>query len=329
MSHEIDMSNDRANFAFTGSRDKIWHKLGQELTPGASIEEWKREAGMDWIACESPVIFEVEKIFTTEESVYKGKKIIYRGDTYAGLSIVGEDFKIVQPETVLEFFRDLVSDHGMTLSSAGCLFGGARFWALAETHNQTEVVDGDNIVSYLLFVTALDGTLSTIVKQVSERVVCNNTLTVALNETGKKFFKQTHRTSVNMEKIKIDMGLVNSSWENFVGKLTRYSEKAMTDSEVHNFFNEVLFDPKKETLDSKNANHWGKERRIDDLMNLYNNGSGAYLCNGTAWGALNAVTNMYTHGTPKQNADNRFWNGYVTNDNIKFKAMSILDNICA
>ena len=183
MAHNIDMSNDRVNFAFTGDRKAIWHGLGQNLTTDASIETWQQEAGMSWSALEA----DIKYIDSTSNELkeFPNKKILYRDDNGESLAIVGKDYKVVQPAEVLEFFRDLTSDFGMTLSTAGCLFGGTRFWALAEAGKSVEPFKGDITKGHLLLVTSLDGSLSNTAKFVATRVVCNNTMTIALSEKSK------------------------------------------------------------------------------------------------------------------------------------------------
>jgi phage/plasmid-like protein (TIGR03299 family) len=325
MSHEIDMSNGRANMAFTGSRSAIWHGLGSELTPGSPIEVWRVEAGMDWEAKESPISYDsLSSLGIPSVKIFPNRKALYRSDTGRSLSIVGSDFKVVQPSEVLEFFRDLVAQHGMVLSTAGCLFGGQRFWALAETGMEGQVIKGDEIKAHLLFMTSVDGTMSSTAKFVSTRVVCNNTLAVALAESGKTVVRKTHKSVWDSNQAKIDLGLLSSSWDGFMEDLKSLSERQMSDDEVKKFFQKTFFDPKKEAADQG----WGVQRRVVQLMDLYANGPGAEFSYGSAYGALNAVTNMYTHGSGRKSPDWAFQAAYYENDGVKNKALSDLLAIC-
>ncbi len=157
MSHEIDMSNGRANIAFTGDRKEIWHGFGQQLTENAPIEDWVVEAGLAWEIFDSAVQYQS---FEGSHN-WPQKRVLFRSDTKEPLSIVGQQYKIVQPVEVLEFFRDLTELHGMKLSTAGSLFGGKRFWATAKTGKSFQAVTGDDIDGYLLLATSADGSLST------------------------------------------------------------------------------------------------------------------------------------------------------------------------
>lgn len=320
MSHEIDMSNGKANMAFIGSRSAIWHGLGQELSENADIDTWKVEAGMDWVVLGSPVRYIVD---TEDEMIFPNKKVLYRSDNKAALSIVSENYKIVHPGEVLEFFRDLTEDHGMKLSTAGCLFGGQRFWALAETGMNCQVINNDTIKGHLLFITSVDGTLSSTAKFVSTRVVCNNTLTIALKETSKKHIvKKNHRSVWDNTKAKIDLGLLDNSWQLFMENLKKLSQRKMSKSEIREFFEKTSFDPEKD------VQGWGAVNRLNTLHALYDKGAGAEMGYGTAYGALNAVTNYFTHGTGRKGSDRAFWSAYVDSDNEKGKAMNTLLELC-
>lgn len=134
MAHELTQREDgMVEMAFSGPRSAIWHGLGQNVEENQSIEEWRKAAGLDWEVLESPVTYSSVGEEGVENHVFPDRKILFRSDNKEPLGFVGENFNIVQPEQVLEFFRDLVEQHGFKLSTAGSLFGGKRFWALADT----------------------------------------------------------------------------------------------------------------------------------------------------------------------------------------------------
>src|SRR6202044_3294118 len=103
-----------------------------------------------------------------------------------------DNFKIVQPGAVLEFFRDLTAAAGFTLETAGTLFGGKRFWALAAIGETASIADpADKMKGYLLLSTACDGSMATEARYTTVRVVCNNTLSSARSAGAK--VRVTHR----------------------------------------------------------------------------------------------------------------------------------------
>jgi hypothetical protein len=99
----------------------------------------------------------------------------------------------------------------------------------------------------------------------------------------------------------------------------------MSDAEVSAFFKKTFFDPKLEDV----SQPLGARKRVANLTNLYVNGAGAEFSYGTAFGALNAVTNLFTHGTGRHRVmDRKFWNAYFDNNAIKNSVMEDLLELC-
>lgn len=306
--HNLTVREDgKVEFAFIGSRDAIWHGLGQQLTTGAPIETWIKEAGLDWSILESELRYEFNIPGVGNVSkVFDNKKALFRSDTKQSLSIVGETYQVVQPAQVLEFFRDLTSAHGFVLSAAGSLSGGNRFWATAETGMVDEVSKGDTVGGHLLLVSSSDGTMSTTAKFTSTRTVCNNTLNVALNDNSKDVVKVTHKSIFNPEDIKIDLGILNESWETYMGNLKKMSSVSMSDADALKFYKELEFDPDF----AEDEQDVATQRRVAEIMSLYQNGAGAEP--GSVFGVLNGITNFYTHGpsNSRKSDSSRFMYGY-------------------
>src|SRR3546814_20756798 len=115
-------------------------------------------------------------------SAFPEQKVLYRSDTKAPLAVVSKRFQVVQPGEILEFYRDLTEVGGFELETAGVLRGGRKFWALARTGQSVSLKGRDRVDGYLLLATACDGTLATTAQFTSVRVVCNNTLSIALGD---------------------------------------------------------------------------------------------------------------------------------------------------
>ena len=186
MSHELSIRADGfVEHAYTGQVG--WTGLGNRLEDGASIEEWQKAAGMDWRIQRSIVRFAVARDadgVPTAFSDMPNKHVLMRSDTKAALSVVSDNFKVVQPKAVLEFFRDLAGNGGFNLETAGCLFDGRRFWAMAKAGEDCEIGKGDKMRCRLLLSTSCDGSLATEGHFVAMRVVCNNTLGAAMGGPG-------------------------------------------------------------------------------------------------------------------------------------------------
>jgi phage/plasmid-like protein (TIGR03299 family) len=306
MAHQLTQrKNGFIEFAASGNRSEVWHKLGQYLPEGQSIEQWQVAAGMDWEIFESNVRYQTPEGITVDPS----RKVLYRSDGFDVLSVVSDEYCVVQPKQVLEFFREFTEINQMKLSAAGTLFGGKRFWAIAELDKSAEIVDGDTINGYLLLTTSADGTLSTQAKFTSTRVVCNNTLSIALNEKG-KVVRKTHASEFNAKEFKVDLGLIDSGWDKFVTNLKNLANQKVSDDFAKEFFAKLALPNGKTPI--------GLERNVDALMHFYQKGAGSEMHYGTKWGVLNAVTEMQTHGTFRSARDRQFDKSeFGTGDKVK------------
>jgi phage/plasmid-like protein (TIGR03299 family) len=305
MAHEITQRADKSyEFAYTG--EPAWHNLGSELPAGASIDTWKKEAGLDWEVFESAATFQSIK----GTHVFPDKRVLFRSDNHEPLSIVSSDYHVVQPGEVLEFFRDITEIHGYKLSAAGSLFGGKRFWATAEVGKSLNAVDDDKIDGQLLLVTSVDGTLATQAKFVSTRVVCNNTLTIAMGESGKRSVRKTHASSWDAKEFKLDLGLIDAGWDKFSENIKKLTEYKVTDGFARSYFQNKFYDHEK-MADEQGI---GAIKRVNTLMELYQSGTGAEYSRGTAYGILNAATELYTHGLTNRDKSHQFWNSYFGKD---------------
>ncbi|WP_206951961.1 DUF932 domain-containing protein [Trinickia acidisoli] len=283
-----------------------WHGLGNKLTPNQPIELWAERAGMNWRIEEAEVRF----VAAGNRSLgsihaFPEQKVLYRSDTKAPLSVVSARYQVVQPSEILEFYRDLTEVGGFQLETAGVLKDGKKLWALARTGQGATLKGKDQIDGYLLLATACDGTLATTAQFCSVRVVCNNTMQIALGDsTGA--VKVPHRSQFDAQAIKRQLGIAISSWDAFMARTKALAERKMSDSSAETFLRRVLTysTPNLADRDALAVN----ERAIKAVGQLYaGRGKGADLASasGTAWGLLNAVTEYVDHHRRARSDDHR------------------------
>lgn len=279
-----------------------WHGLGNQLDANQPIEVWAKQAGMDWQIREAPVRFMTgngDDLATAGS--FPENKVLFRSDTNAPLSVVGHRFKVVQPSEILEFYRDLTEVSGFGLETAGVLKGGRKIWALARTGQSSTLKGNDVTNAYVLLATACDGTLATTAQFTSIRVVCNNTLAVALGNS-KGAVKVPHNTAFDPQAVKRQLGISVSTWDSFMYKMKGLSECKVQEHEAANFLRRV-FAPQDATA-SKGVN----ERAMAKALSLFDgHGKGAELASakGTAFGLLNAVTEFVDHERRAHSPDHR------------------------
>lgn len=288
------------SMAFTGATP--WHGLGKQLTENQPIEVWAQEAGMDWEIKETPVRFMSDG--NHEKSAlltYPERKVLFRSDTQEPLSVVSQRYQVVQPREILEFYRDLTEMSGFQLHTAGVLKGGRKVWALAKTGQSTLLRGNDLVEGYVLLATACDGTLATTAQFTSVRVVCHNTLSIALDK-GQGVVRVPHSTQFNPQAVKDELGISVTSWDAFMYRMKHLSERKVSHKEAKDFFL-TLFS----TQSQGNATPLATQPMKKALALYEGHGRGAELntAKGTALGLLNSITEFIDHERRAHSQDHR------------------------
>ncbi|CAJ9266946.1 phage/plasmid-like TIGR03299 family protein [Burkholderia pseudomallei] len=283
-----------------------WHGLGNKLAPKQPLEVWARAAGMNWSIEETEVRFVAAGNRNLGSiHAFPDQKVLYRSDTQAPLSVVSARYQVVQPAEILEFYRDLTEHSGFELETAGVLKDGKKLWALARTGQSVTLKGKDTVNGYVLLATACDGTLATTAQHTSVRVVCNNTLQIALGDSAGAV-KVGHRSQFDAQAVKRQLGIAVSSWDAFMVRMKALSERKMSDAAAEKFLRRVLTYP---TTNPADRNVLAvNERAIKAVTELYSGrGKGADLASasGTAWGLLNAVTEYVDHRRRARSDDHR------------------------
>ncbi|REC94968.1 DUF932 domain-containing protein [Kushneria indalinina] len=313
MAHQVEQ------MAYVG--DTPWHGLGQQLSPHQPLEVWQQQAGMNWHIEETPVRF------IADSSSHLGsihsfpeQKVLFRSDTQTPLSVVSQRYKVVQPQQVLEFYRDLTEYAGYELETAGVLKGGRKFWALARSGLSTSLKNTDEVRGYLLLATSCDGTLATVATPTSVRVVCNNTLSMAV-EGASQMVRVPHSTEFNPQRVKQQLGISVSQWDDFMYRMKALAERRISHDEATRYFQTVL-----NNTDAPLGTPAGKpSRAMNRMQQLYHGeGRGSHFSTAkdTAWGLLNAVTEYVDHEKRARSNDTRMdsaWFGQGAN--LKHRAL--------
>lgn len=327
MSHELTINGNKVEMAsLVGT--KPWHGLGQELKEGASIDEWIIAAGMDWKVQRGAVRYATDAAGTIAK--WDDNVVLFRSDNKLPLGLVSDGFHIVQPRAAVEFFRGLCENNGFVMRTAGTLFGGRKFWALADIGKESYVLNqGDKMKGRLLLVTACDGSMKTTVKFLAECVVCNNTLTAGLAETGGTVVKVSHRSVFNPQDVKDKLGVSDAAWNWFLETARELAEKRIDMSAGHEMTTLLIggesLPPTGKKLEEVEASRGYK--KIMDLFGGDAIGSNLKGRKNTAWGWLNAVTQYADHEVSARSVDNRFnASQFGAGDQLKNDALKIAVN---
>ena len=318
MAHQIEQ------MAYVGQTP--WHGLGNPLTPNQPIEVWAQQAGMDWRIESSNVSYMAQNqrgqniILPFEE-----QRVLYRSDTHAPLSVVSQRYQEVQPLEILNFYRDLTEQAGFELETAGVLKGGKKFWALAKT-GQTSMLKGKDVSNgYILLATACDGTLATTAQFTSIRVVCNNTLAIALKgqSSSAGVVKVPHSTKFDAEKVKQQLGISVRAWDEHMYEMKQLSQRKVSQTEAAAYFDAVFNNTSLSIADQEDSiiqfyrnvatnkaepKTEPNGRAMSKVMTMFNGqGRGAELSSAkdTAYGLLCAMTEFSDHERRAMSQDHR------------------------
>ncbi|NNG75042.1 DUF932 domain-containing protein [Acinetobacter sp. ANC 4277] len=313
------------NMAYVGQTP--WHGLGNPLSPNQPIEVWAQQAGMDW-RIESSDVSYMAKNDRGQNIImpYEEQRVLYRSDTHAPLSVVSQRYQEVQPIEILEFYRDLTEQSGFELETAGVLKGGKKFWALARTGQSTALKGKDVSNGYILLATACDGTLATTAQFTNIRVVCNNTLAIALRgqSSSAGVVKVPHSTKFDADKVKQQLGISVRAWDEYMYEMKQLSQRKVTQGEAAAFFDAVFNNTSMSVADQEeniiqfyrnvaNPNPAKEKsepngRAMSKAMNMFNGqGRGAELSSAkdTAYGLLCSITEFADHERRAMSTDHR------------------------
>ena len=321
------MAHQLEQMAYVG--ETPWHGLGNQLSQNQPIEVWAQQAGMDWRIESSNVSYMAQN--ERGQSIimpYEEQRVLYRSDTHAPLSVVSQRFQEVQPREILEFYRDLTEQSGFELETAGVLKGGKKFWALART-GQTSMLKGKDVSNgYMLLATACDGTLATTAQFTSIRVVCNNTLAIALRgqNSSAGVVKVPHSTKFDADKVKQQLGVSVRAWDEHMYEMKQLSQRKVSQHEAAAYFDAVFNNTNMSITDQEDnliqfyrdvatqAQVNSKEKSepnaksMSKAMEMFNGqGRGASLSSAkdTAYGLLCSITEFIDHERRAMSTDHR------------------------
>lgn len=290
MAHELEINNGEVAFALRGK--PAWHGLANvlfdadqhvttsEMLEGAKLNNWNvRLEGLT-----------MPKSYRNTSS----NQLVVRDNPFDNgvdvLSVVGDRYKVVQNEELFAF-GDGILDGGATWESAGSIKGGRVVFGSMVVPREF-IIDpkgaNDKTVTYLLVHTSHDGSTAVQANITPVRVVCQNTLNMAI-KNSKQSFKIRHTTTVGgrIEQARQVLGLTFDHMDNFEIMAKQLYETAMTDDQFNNIIKAIYAEP--ESGSAKVAQtRW--DDKVDLLNNLWDNSPTNATIKNTAWGALNTMT---------------------------------------
>lgn len=272
-------------------REVPWHGLGTMVQDAPTSEEALRLAGLDWDVLQTPV-------FMQNGIEIPNYKANVRSTDNACLGIVTDRYKVVQNKEAFEFTDAIVGeteDGVVKYETAGSLAGGKRIWLLAKM--PTKNVVGDAVDPYMVFTNSHDGTGAIRIAMTPIRVVCQNTLNMAMN-TAKRQWSTKHvgNMQAKLEEARLCLQLANEYMVNLDIEADRLANARLYEEQIEEILDEMF--PVKEDA---------TERKKTTVLQFKNNFWTAYNMpdiqkfEGSAWKAVNAMSDVITHAAPSRN----------------------------
>ena len=274
------------------TREKPWHGLGVVVKEAPTSEEALRLAGLDWNVVQEP-------IYTPFREKIEGFKANVRDTDRKVLGVVSDRYKVVQNVEAFSFTDELLG-HGVRYETAGSLSGGRRVWLLARLPREY-IIAGERISPYLVFSNTHDGSGSVKVAVTPVRVVCNNTLNLAL-ETAQRSFSMVHTGNISdkITEARDTLFKAESYMDRLGAEFEQLHQQKVTDAEVQKYIELLIpMESNATRTQEKNVN-----RLREDLAMRYYDAPDLQKVGKNAYRFINAVSDFATHAEPLRRTAN-------------------------
>ena len=273
-------------------RETPWHGLGTKVMETPTSKEALSLAELDWRV-------EQEPIYTETGNLISGFKANVRDTDQKILGVVTDRYKVIQNEEAFAFTDELLGE-GVRYETAGSLQGGRKVWLLAHMPHEY-IIAGERISPYLVFSNTHDGSGAIRVAITPIRVVCNNTLNLALN-TAKRSWSTIHTGDISskMEEAKNTLFMANVYMDELGKEFDNLRKKKLTDKQVMEYI-ELLI-----PMDENGTSQQKKNiiRLQDDMKMRYFDAPDLKDVGNNAYRFINAVSDFATHAEPLRKTAN-------------------------
>jgi phage/plasmid-like protein (TIGR03299 family) len=305
--HNIAQTKD-GEWMTAWAGDTPWHKLGTKSEKLMTTHEALVAAHLNWKVEKLPLQYEDSGLMKVVPNTYG----VFRhdGEKYIPLTkgkAVGKVWKALQNEDAFSFMDELMQNQEAKIEVCGALGDGETVWVLAKVPETITFNGIDVVEQYILISNTHDGTGSVRIMPTPIRVVCNNTLTMALQrgKTHGFIIRHTGKLHDRMEQVRQAMGMVSTTFQQWGSQADSLLSVKMTLDEMEDYFIDAL-DVKFELEDEVNADGdvIGQKKvlatRGANMVNtckqlLFSPNNTVGNMAGTAWAAYNALTEAIDH----------------------------------
>lgn len=291
------MSHDLATFrngdvSFYSAREPAWHRLGTVTREALNAKDALAAAHLDgWDIRKEPLT-----TLTPDGSrlPVPGKFATVRrnpdpdGPPFDTLGIVGEDYRVVQNEEAFAFLSGLVDDGDARFETAGALRGGARVFVTMRLPGHVRIAEDDRLDLYVAVATGHDGRFAFHAFPTPVRVVCQNTLSIAMKGTKRSYVVRHDRGAAPKLAEARSILAVTLERGEVMGRAARQMlSRRVTEADFMSLV-ERHFVPDPQEVSRRSTLAVRHQR--EDLRHLAFRAPTQEVGRGTAWGAFNALS---------------------------------------
>lgn len=267
-------------------REKPWHGLGTVVMDAPTSAEALKLAGLDWDVVQEP-------IYTSFREKVEGYKANVRDSDRKVLGVVSDRYKVVQNVDAFSFTDELLGK-GVRYETAGSLQDGRKVWLLARLPREY-IIAGERISPYLVFSNTHDGSGSVKVAVTPVRVVCNNTLNLAL-ETARRSFSMVHTGNIRdkIQEAKDTLFMAEEYMDCLGMEFEQLRRQKMTDAQVKEYIGFLI--PMEEGATPTQTKNTVRLR--EDMTKRYYDAPDLKKVGNNAYRFINAVSDFATHSSP-------------------------------
>ena len=299
LTKEITMAHQIEEMMYVGATP--WHNLGNRFVEAPkTLEDAMVAAGLNWTVS-------TKKLFLDNGAQAPAMATV-RDSDQSILGVVGMGYKPLQNKNAFDFFNPFIESGAATIETAGSLMQGKRVWVQAKITSDVDVVKGNDIIErYILLSNSHDGTMAVRAGFTPQRVVCQNTLTMAHHNGESQLIRIKHGQNVeqNVEAVSKIMNLANNAFETTLEQYRLLANKEINSKDLEKYVKMVF----KLDEDKEGA---GK-RLLNNIIPLFEKGRGNDMSEikGTYWAAYNSISEhlQYFRGNDEQVRLNNLWFG--------------------
>ena len=274
------------------TREKPWHGLGTMVAEAPNSKDALRLAGLNWKVLQEPV-------YTENEELIQGYKANVRDTDRKVLGVVTDRYKVIQNEEAFAF-TDTLLGKGVRYETAGSLQEGRRVWMLARLPREF-IIGGERISPYMVFSNTHDGSGAVKTALTPIRVVCNNTLNLALR-TAKRSWSMIHTGDISgkIEEAKNTLLLADEYMTALGQEFENLRKIKLSEKQVLDYIKSLLPMEENYSLLQKR----GVEKLRADMKMRYFDAPDLKDVGNNGYRFVNAVSDFATHSTPRRKTAN-------------------------